>query len=148
MVGVVRVYTDGSYKNGYVAYGFAIYGRGYFGNPYVYVARATTSLQNVEAELRAVIAALKFLKANFGKLRNVPVLICHDLDAVRDIPRNVKAQNRNPFFKRYAEEINGLCQAMECKLVFEKVRGHYHELHNKIDRAVRKKLNEACAMIG
>lgn len=148
MNGIVRIYTDGAYKEGYVAYGFSIYGSGYFGDTFVYSARATTLLQNVEAELRAVIAALKFLKTHFGKLRNVPILICYDLEAVKEVIKSEKVQNRNPFFKKYAEEISNLCQTMECKLLFEKVRSHQHELHNKIHRAVNRKLNQTCALIG
>jgi len=145
MNGVIRVYTDGSYKNGMISYGFMLSGFGFDGTINVSTSRPGTALQNVEAELKAVLEALKYLKRNYGALNNYTLILCYDLELIKSILTNPRAQARNGYLRNYVEQFRILQQSLGCKILFEKVKGHYHEIHNRLDRAVRRRLNEVLA---
>lgn len=140
---LVRIYTDGSYKNDLIAFGFIIQGLESNEVIKIGISRPGTKLQNVEAELRAVLEAFKYLKRTYGSLLNYTVVLCYDLELIKSIINNPKAQARNGYFKNYVEQFTILQRSLGCRIIFEKVRGHYHEIHNKVDRLVRRKINQA-----
>lgn len=138
---MVKIFTDGSFKDGYVGYGFLIEGVGIQEQLVTKVSRPGTTLTNVEAELRAVLSALKYVRDTKLYEKARVIVICYDMDGVKKLLTNKSAHERNGFFRVYAEEFEKLTKAINCKISFEKVRGHEHTIHNKIDRAIRRKLN-------
>lgn len=137
----LKVYTDGSFKGGFVGYGFLIQGTGVAETIVTKVSRPGTTLQNVEAELKAVLCALKYIKDSklYEKFR--AIIICYDMEGVKNLLTNKSAQAKNGYFKMYSEEFEKLTKGINCRISFEKIKGHEHPIHNKIDIAVRRKLN-------
>ncbi|WP_448374524.1 RNase H family protein [Fervidobacterium sp.] len=138
---MVKVYTDGSFKEGYVGYGFLIQGTGVSETLVAKVSRPGTTLQNVEAELKAVLEALKYIRDNRIYEKARVIVICYDMDGVKKLLTNDSSQSRNGYIKTYAEMFERLSKEINCKISFEKIRGHEHPVHNRVDIAVRRKLN-------
>lgn len=137
---LVRIYTDGSYKDGFVGYGFLIEGIGIHEILLAKVSRPGTVMMNVEAELRAVLYAMRYLYNSELYKKITEIVFYYDFEGVVDLLRNKSAHRRNGFFRVYAEEFYRLAKAMQCEIRFEKVKGHSHPVHNKVDVAVRRKL--------
>ena len=84
----MKIYTDGSYKSGFVGYAYLIYDNNELVVENVIIRRPETSLKNVEAELLAVMAALTELKNYIVRCKGERVVIASDLTEVRNFYGN------------------------------------------------------------
>ncbi|MEN3041863.1 MAG: hypothetical protein ABDH59_00930, partial [Fervidobacterium sp.] len=149
---MIRVFTDGSYKHGIIAYGFLIICNGVEVSLQARTARAITSLKNVEAELMAVISAFEELDKMFSELIDERIILAHDLSIIRSIfsinscekfqmngdEEEIDTKNtKNKHFLRYAQEkIKALVNKLQCNVSLEKIVSHNHEIHNRVDRVL------------
>ncbi|MEM5872131.1 MAG: hypothetical protein QW051_04625 [Candidatus Aenigmatarchaeota archaeon] len=153
---MVKIYTDGSYKKGIIVYGFLIIQNGVEVALRARATRTSTDLKNVEAEVLAVIDALEELQKMYGNLKGERVILAYDLSSMKDILLGSKTQeqdensekeneesldvatkqnNKNKKFFEYVQnKFKNLKNNLQCEISFEKVRGHSHEIHNKVDR--------------
>lgn len=157
---MIKIYTDGSYKKGIIVYGFLIIQNGVEVALRASATRTSTDLKNVEAEVLAVIDALEELQKMYVNLKGERIILAYDLSSMKDILLGSKTQeqdensekeneesleesldvttkqnNKNKKFFEYVQnKFKNLKNNLQCDISFEKVRGHNHEIHNKVDR--------------
>lgn len=153
---MIKIYTDGSYKHGIIVYGFLIIQNGVEVALRARATRTSTDLKNVEAEVLAVMDALEELQKMYVNLKGERVILAYDLSSMKNILLGSKTQeqdensekeneesldvttkqnNKNKKFLEYVQnKFKNLKNNLQCEISFEKVRGHNHEIHNKVDR--------------
>lgn len=150
---MIKIYTDGSYKNGIIAYGFLIIDNGVEVALKARTSRTTTDLKNVEAEVTAVIDALEELEKMYFNLNGERVILAYDLSSMKNFLLGNKTKDDNPeineellnvqteqnrknkeFLEYVQKKFESIRNNLQCEIAFEKVRGHNHEIHNKVDR--------------
>ncbi|SHN66571.1 ribonuclease HI [Fervidobacterium gondwanense] len=142
---MLKVYTDGSYKNGFVSYGFLLSSPVLGGEQIVAkVSKATTELQNVEAELKAALYALNYVKQEKLDEKFPVIVLCSDIDIIKKALSG-KVNSQNPEVVKYVEELKNIAKSLKCRLCLEKVRGHENHVHNKLDIHLRRKINRYIA---
>lgn len=159
---MIKIYTDGSYKDGFIGYSYLIYDNSAMVVKNIIVRKAMTTLRNVEAEILAVLAALAKLKSLYLTLQDERVIIASDLIDVRNILGSAlkeKSDKESCFMheesgnvsnksaeevvlERYKNEFRQSVEELKCTISFEYVRGHGSNMHhNSVDSALLKMIN-------
>jgi ribonuclease HI len=162
---VIKIYTDGSYKSGFVGYAYSIYDNNELVVKNVIIRRPETSLKNVEAELLAVMAALTKLKELYCSLKGERVVLASDLTEVRNFygnalknqsdisndqknssEKNSDATKEKKFQEALIAQFREIIRHLGCELSFEYVRGHWmNVLHNSVDSTLLRIINKRIA---
>lgn len=162
---MIKIYTDGSYKSGFVGYAYSVYDNNELVVKNIIVSRPETSLKNVEAELLAVIAALTKVKELYRSLKGERVIIASDLTEVRNFYGNAlknhnstssdqknsieqtHATKEKKFLQTLIAQFQSIIKQLGCELSFEYVRGHgMNVLHNSVDSTLLKIINKRIAL--
>lgn len=143
---MLKVFTDGSFKNGYCGAAYMITDNGVEVALRVQVWKSKTKLRNVEAEISAAVLAFEELVKMYGTLKNEVVVVVHDLFSLKDHLQNESAsgaqsqkeltESENEFISQMSKRFLEAVRHLECQLSFEKVRGHSHAVHSKVDFAL------------
>lgn len=119
------IYTDGSYKDNKICYGFIAVKNGNIINKYYHIKEDYTGLNNVVAELKAVMLAVKF-----ARQKNEKVNIFTDLKACIDFLQIEKPK----YSIEYSSFINNYKIFMKNNSQYYnliKVKGHSTNKYNK-----------------
>uniref|UniRef100_A0A7C4WB95 RNase H type-1 domain-containing protein n=1 Tax=Fervidobacterium pennivorans TaxID=93466 RepID=A0A7C4WB95_FERPE len=135
----IEIYVDGAFKGGLIAYGYVIHNSDCSKAIDVQVKRPTTHFQNVEAEITAVLEALRHIYRNYWTTNTGKIILYYDLNLIKDIIYNRKLQLKNPYHENYATEFRTLEEHLRCEVIFKKVTNN--PVHKYIDEEIRKKLN-------
>ncbi|MEJ5257152.1 MAG: RNase H family protein [Fervidobacterium sp.] len=147
---MIKVYTDGSYKHGLVGYGYMIFDGVELVAKNVTVKRPQTSLKNVEGEIMAVLAAFRKLKELYLNLQGDTIIIASDLDECRKLYQGIndrsegscESEKEHNFFSQCKQSVKDIVISLNCKVSFEKIKGHEHPIHNQLDSAILKIINK------
>lgn len=141
----IEIYVDGAFKGGLIAYGYVIHNSDCSKTIEVQVKRPTTHFQNVEAEITAVLEALRYIYRNYWTTNSGKIILYYDLNLIKDIVYNTKLQSKNPFFQNYARELRAIEEYLRCEIVFKKAKDN--TIHRYVDGEIEKKLNSSLKLL-
>ncbi|KAF2961045.1 hypothetical protein [Fervidobacterium sp. 2310opik-2] len=167
---MIKIYTDGSYVSGLIGYGCLIHANGEK-KITIGFSKPKTRLENVEAEVRALIFGMETLLKSGITFENEHIVLATDQMNIENLltrygkkelleenkeDNDFEFDEKKPAKKMVKEEfftesgikflqLKSKFEEMGCKVSFEKVISHSHVFHNELDETIKKILKKKAA---